>query len=104
MARIISVLFLLLGLLNLCLTAKLPEVDYDVMVIGGGPAGLSAVSAFCRVARKVIMFDHEVYRNAPTRHMHDVIGNDGMYSSRVGKSGLRRLIFFKARALPSFGL
>ena len=56
---------------------QVPIVEFDVIIIGGGPAGLSAVSGLCRVARKVIMFDTEDYRNGPTRNMHDVIGNDG---------------------------
>lgn len=72
---------LLLAFLCLCTVArKVPVVEYDVIVIGGGPAGLSATSALCRVSRKVLMFDSEEYRNAPTRNMHDVIGNDGQYS------------------------
>ena len=55
----------------------IPETDYDVIVIGGGPAGLSATSGLSRVQRRTLMLDSGVYRNGPTRHMHDVIGNDG---------------------------
>ncbi|GAP84680.1 putative sulphydryl oxidase [Rosellinia necatrix] len=51
---------------------------YDAVVVGGGPAGLSAVSGLARVRRKVLLIDSGVYRNDPTRHMHDVIGNDGL--------------------------
>lgn len=79
MASAITTLILFLSLLNIGLTGKVPDVEYDVIVIGGGPGGLSATSALSRVARKVIMFDDERYRNGPTRHMHDVIGNDGQY-------------------------
>lgn len=50
---------------------------FDVIVIGGGPAGLSATSGLARVRRNVLMLDSGDYRNGPTRHMHDVIGNDG---------------------------
>lgn len=53
------------------------ETDYDVIVIGGGPAGLSATSGLSRVQRRTLMLDSTIYRNDPTRHMHDVIGNDG---------------------------
>jgi ribulose 1,5-bisphosphate synthetase/thiazole synthase len=76
----IQTLFLLVALLSSCFAKSVPIVEYDVIIIGAGPAGLSATSALSRVARKVIMFDTEEYRNGPTRNMHDVIGNDGMES------------------------
>ncbi|KAL3448256.1 hypothetical protein BJX65DRAFT_307122 [Aspergillus insuetus] len=47
----------------------------DVIVIGGGPSGLSAASGLSRVPWKVAVFDSGEYRNNPTRHMHDVIGS-----------------------------
>ncbi|KAI0433494.1 sulphydryl oxidase [Xylaria sp. FL1042] len=51
---------------------------YDAVVVGGGPAGLSAVSGLARVRRNVLLIDSGEYRNDPTRHMHDVIGTDGV--------------------------
>lgn len=53
------------------------EPTYDAIIIGGGPAGLSALSGLARVRRKALLIDSGEYRNAPTRHMHDVIGFDG---------------------------
>lgn len=58
--------------------ADIPQTDYDVIIIGGGPSGLSAASGLSRVLRRVILFDSGQYRNKATRHMHDVIGNDRM--------------------------
>ncbi|PNP56995.1 hypothetical protein THARTR1_02837 [Trichoderma harzianum] len=52
--------------------------DYDVIIVGGGPAGLSAASGLARVRRNVLLIDSGEYRNAPTRHVHDVIGFDGV--------------------------
>ncbi|KAI1432101.1 pyridine nucleotide-disulfide oxidoreductase-like protein [Xylaria sp. CBS 124048] len=51
---------------------------YDAVVVGGGPAGLSALSGLVRVHRNVLLIDSGHYRNDPTRHMHDVIGSDGL--------------------------
>lgn len=72
---------LLLTQFVLTFAGKVPVTEYDVMVIGGGPAGLSATSALCRVARKVVVFDSLQYRNDRTRNMHDVLGSDGEHSS-----------------------
>ncbi|KAI2699762.1 hypothetical protein CBS147317_6677 [Penicillium roqueforti] len=61
-----------------CATAvEVPKTDYDVIVVGGGSAGLSALSGVSRVRRTALLIDSQEYRNAPTREMHDVIGNDG---------------------------
>ena len=53
-------------------------IDYDAIIVGGGPAGLAALSGLARVNRNVLLIDSGVYRNGPTRHMHDVLGFDGM--------------------------
>jgi NADPH-dependent glutamate synthase beta subunit-like oxidoreductase len=78
-----SVAVSLLALTALSLSTPLPEApsipvtDYDVVIVGGGPAGLSALSGLSRVRRKSLLIDSGEYRNGLTRHMHDVIGNDG---------------------------
>ncbi|KAI0390151.1 putative thioredoxin reductase [Xylariaceae sp. FL0594] len=51
---------------------------YDAIIVGGGPSGLSALSGLGRVRRNVLLIDSGEYRNDPTRHMHDVIGFDGV--------------------------
>ncbi|KAK2007940.1 FAD/NAD(P)-binding domain-containing protein [Colletotrichum eremochloae] len=63
------------------LVTALPVNDvqvYDAVVVGGGPAGLSVASALGRVRRNTLLVDSGEYRNAPTRHVHDVIGFDGV--------------------------
>ncbi|TWU79064.1 hypothetical protein ED733_008611 [Metarhizium rileyi] len=55
-----------------------PQIDHDAIIVGGGPAGLAALSALARVRRNALLVDSGVYRNGPTRHMHDVLGFDGV--------------------------
>ncbi|KAL1952671.1 hypothetical protein VTO42DRAFT_4553 [Malbranchea cinnamomea] len=71
------ILSALLGLASMTVVEAVPKVDFDVLVVGGGPGGLSALSGLGRVRRKALLYDSGEYRNGPTRHMHDVIGNDG---------------------------
>ncbi|KAI1650095.1 FAD/NAD(P)-binding domain-containing protein [Daldinia loculata] len=70
-----------LPLLSLAGATSLKPRDgptYDAIIIGGGPSGLSALSGLARVRRNVLLIDSGEYRNGPTRHMHDVIGFDGV--------------------------
>lgn len=54
------------------------EWDYEVIIVGGGPAGLAAMNSLGRVGRKALLYDSKEYRNIKTRYMHDVLGNDGL--------------------------
>ncbi|KAJ5229185.1 hypothetical protein N7489_009893 [Penicillium chrysogenum] len=65
------------SLLACAAAVEVPKTDYEVIVVGGGPAGLSALSGVSRVRRTALLLDSQEYRNGVTREMHDVIGNDG---------------------------
>ncbi|KAI0881809.1 FAD/NAD(P)-binding domain-containing protein [Annulohypoxylon maeteangense] len=76
-----TIAFGILPLLSLAGAAAIaPRQDptYDAIIIGGGPSGLSALSGLARVRRNVLLIDSGEYRNGPTRHMHDVLGFDGV--------------------------
>jgi len=49
----------------------------EVIIIGGGPAGLSAALILGRCSRSVIVFDHGKPRNRFTKSMHGFLGSDG---------------------------
>ena len=51
--------------------------EYDVVVIGGGAAGLSAALVLSRARRRVAVVDAGEPRNAPAAHMHGFLGWDG---------------------------
>ena len=52
--------------------------DYDVMVVGGSAAGLSAALVLSEPAGKVLVVDSGAPRNAPAAHMHGFLSRDGM--------------------------
>src|SRR3954451_20080204 len=51
---------------------------YDVAVIGGGAAGLSATLVLSRARRSVLVVDTGQPRNAPATHMHGYLSRDGL--------------------------
>jgi thioredoxin reductase len=55
---------------------------YDVVVIGGGPAGLSAALVFGRQRRSVLVVDGGKPRNAPASEMHMYLSRDGFPPDR----------------------
>jgi thioredoxin reductase len=52
--------------------------DYDVVVIGGGAAGLSAALVLSRARRRVLVVDGGAPRNGPAAHMHGFLSRDGL--------------------------
>ncbi len=51
---------------------------YDVVVVGGGAAGLSAALVLGRARRRVAVIDAGGPRNAPAAHMQGFLSRDGM--------------------------
>jgi thioredoxin reductase len=52
--------------------------SYDVVVVGGGAAGLSAALVLSRARRNVLVLDAGHPRNAPAAHMQGFLSRDGM--------------------------
>lgn len=50
----------------------------DVVVVGGGAAGLAAALVLTRARRRVAVVDAGSPRNAPAAHMHGYLGSDGL--------------------------
>jgi thioredoxin reductase len=51
--------------------------SYDVVVIGGGAAGLSGALTLSRARRSVLVIDAGEPRNAPAGHIHNYLGREG---------------------------
>ena len=66
---------------------------YDVAIIGGGPAGLSAALVLGRARRRVVVVDAGTPRNAPAAHMQGflhVTGRRRPSCSRAARDEVRR--------------
>jgi thioredoxin reductase len=56
----------------------IPSDPYDVVIVGGGAAGLSAALVLGRARRRVVVVDAGHPRNAPAAHMQGFLGSDGL--------------------------
>ncbi len=66
---------------------------YDVVIVGGGPAGLSAALVLGRCRRSVVICDAGAPRNAASRALHGYLTRDGIAPLdllRIGREELRR--------------
>ncbi|MGW2638224.1 NAD(P)/FAD-dependent oxidoreductase [Streptomyces sp. NPDC001348] len=54
------------------------ENTYEVVIVGGGAAGLSAALVLGRARRRTLVADVGEPRNAPAAHMHGYLSRDGM--------------------------
>jgi len=53
-------------------SSKMGPNSLDVLIIGAGPAGLSAALTLARQLHTAVVFDSNVYRNELSNHMHTV--------------------------------
>jgi thioredoxin reductase len=60
---------------------------YDVVVVGGGAAGLSAALVLGRARRTVAVVDAGAPRNAPAAHMQGFLSRDGMPPAELLAAG-----------------
>jgi thioredoxin reductase len=69
------------------------EIDYDVLIVGGGPAGLSAALTLGRGRKRVLLSDAGPRRNAAATHVHNFVTRDGtppVEFRHIGREQLQR--------------
>jgi thioredoxin reductase len=69
------------------------EDGYDVVVVGGGAAGLNGAMMLARSRRTVAVIDAGTPRNAPAEGVHGLLGHDGIPPAELlerGRSEVRR--------------
>lgn len=76
---------------------------YDAIIVGGGPAGLSAAIPLGRMLRSTLVLDSGEPRNAPAEHMHNFLSRDGTPPSelrKVSRQQLERYTTVEIRDVP----
>ncbi|MGZ4792797.1 MAG: NAD(P)/FAD-dependent oxidoreductase [Ilumatobacteraceae bacterium] len=66
---------------------KANNETYDVVIVGGGAAGLSAALVLGRARRRVAVIDSGAPRNAPAAHMQGFLSRDGMPPAELLAAG-----------------
>jgi thioredoxin reductase len=71
-------------------------VDYDVIIVGAGPAGLSAALILGRCRRKVLVLDTGRPRNAAARAMHGFLSRDGINPAELLRVARQQLTPYRS--------
>ncbi len=72
---------------------------YDVVVVGGGAAGLSGALMLGRARRSVLVIDAGEPRNAPASGVHGFLTRDGMNPAALLQAGREEVRGYGARVL-----
>jgi len=78
------------------------ENAYDVVVVGGGAAGLSAALVLGRARRTVAVVDSGTPRNAPAAHMQGYLSRDGMPPGELIAAGRREVEGYGVRLIDGY--
>src|SRR3954452_8802546 len=66
-------------------------MDFECIVVGAGPAGLSAALTLGRARRRVLVLDSGKPRNHAARAMHGVLGHDGLSPAALRERGIEEV-------------
>lgn len=66
-------------------------MNYDVVVIGGGYAGMAAALQLVRARRSVLVIDAGERRNRLASHAHGFLGQDGVPPGEIAATARRQL-------------
>lgn len=69
--------------------------SFDVIIVGGGPAGLSAALMLGRSRRNVLVFDNKQYRNAYSQAMHGFLTRDGIDPGELRQIAKEQLLKYE---------
>ncbi|MET4637786.1 bifunctional NAD(P)/FAD-dependent oxidoreductase/class I SAM-dependent methyltransferase [Mycetocola sp. 2940] len=72
-------------------SSSISDVRWDVLIVGGGSAGLSAALILARARRRVLVLDAQAPRNRFAPHMHGVLSRDGYSPLDLVADGYREV-------------
>jgi thioredoxin reductase len=73
------------------LPAALAQLDYDVLIVGAGPAGLAAALTLGRCMRRVLLADGGPPRNECSPAVHGFLSRDGIRPAELLQLGRTQL-------------
>src|SRR3954471_19554257 len=68
-----------------------PGAAYDAVIVGGGPAGLSAALVLGRANKRVLVVDDDRPANAASQGVGGLLGHDRVKPAELRRSGRRQL-------------
>ena len=71
--------------------------EFDVAIVGGGPAGLSAALLLGRCRRRVVLFDHGQYRNYAASAVNGYLNLDGIHPTDLRDRGRKEATAYGVR-------
>ena len=77
---------------------------YDVVIVGGGTAGLSGALMLGRARRSVLVVDSQQPRNAPAAHVHGFLSRDGIAPGELLDAGRREVRDYGGEIIPGRAL
>ena len=76
------------------------ENNFDVVIVGGGAAGLSAGLTLARSRRSVLVVDAGSPRNAPAVGVHGFLTRDGIPPAELVKAGRAEVVSYGGEVRP----
>jgi thioredoxin reductase len=77
---------------------------YDVLIVGGGPAGLSAALSLGRARKRVLLCDTGLPRNEGAARMHNFVTHDGTPPEEFRRIGRSQLAIYTTVEIRDVGV
>ena len=75
------------------------ETPYDVVIVGGSPAGLNAALILGRARKRVFLFDSGPARNAAATEIHNFVTRDGVAPAEFRRIAREQLLPYASVAI-----